>query len=91
MTLADDDRLHTVLRDALSGILQREIPVLEDHMRLFDELGLDSTGVIDLLMALEDSIGLQIEPDELTPEVFESVGSLIGYVRAGLAADAPVG
>lgn len=87
----DDEQLRTVLHDALSAILQREIPALDDEMRLFDELGLDSTGVIDLLMTLEDTIGLQIDPDELTPETFESVGSLLGYIRAGLGAGALAG
>ena len=91
MPTRDDDELRTVLRDALSQILQREVPALEDDMRIFDQLGLDSTGVIDLLMTLEDSVGLQIDPDELTPEVFENVGSLLGYIRAGLASSAPVG
>jgi len=88
MTVENDEQLRTVLRDALSPILQREVPDLEDEMRLFDQLGLDSTGVIDLLMTLEDTIGLQIDPDELTPEVFETVGSLLGYIRAGLGAGA---
>ena len=37
---------------------------------LFDELHLDSTSVLELLMTLEDRIdGLEIDPDELEPDV----------------------
>ena len=40
------------LQIALSAVLNRDIPELPEDARLFDELGLDSTSVIELLMAL---------------------------------------
>jgi acyl carrier protein len=84
----DDAGIRAALKDALAKTLNREIPDLTEQMQLFGDLALDSTGVIELLMTLEDSIGLQIDPDELTPEVFETVGTLTGYIAASLA---PVG
>ena len=71
------------LQVALSAVLNREIPELSEDARLFEDLNLDSTSVIELLMALEDTIDLQIDPDELEPEIFRTVGSLTDYIQAG--------
>jgi acyl carrier protein len=41
---------------------------------------LDSLAVVSLAMALETTFGFEINDDEFTAEVFETVGSLAGYV-----------
>ncbi|WP_327674858.1 acyl carrier protein [Kitasatospora sp. NBC_00458] len=74
------------LREALATVLKKDLPELTPETRLFSDLALDSTSVIELLMALEDTLGLQIDPDELTPEVFETVGALTEYIDANLSA-----
>jgi acyl carrier protein len=73
------------IRVALSIVLNRELPGLQEDVRLFEDLSLDSTSVIELLMALEDTIGLEIDPDELEPDVFHDVASLADYVAAGVS------
>jgi acyl carrier protein len=70
------------IRVALSIVLNRELADLDQDVRLFEDLALDSTSVIELLMALEDTIGLEIDPDELEPNVFYNVASLADYVGA---------
>ena len=70
------------LREALAEVLKKDLPELTPQTRLFSDLALDSTSVIELLMELEDTLGLQIDPDELTPDVFETVGSLTAYIDA---------
>ncbi|HEV3170969.1 MAG TPA: acyl carrier protein [Actinocrinis sp.] len=69
------------IRIALSSVLGREIPDLTESSRLFEDLALDSTSVIELLMSLEDTIDLQIDPDDLEPDVFRTVGSLTDYIQ----------
>ncbi len=69
------------LRIALSAVLNREISDLRDQSRLFEDLALDSTSVIELLMSLEDTMDLEIDPDELGPDVFRTVGSLSAYIE----------
>lgn len=73
------------LQIALSTVLNREVPEISPELRLFEDLALDSTSVIELLMSLEDTIDLEIDPDELGPEVFKTVGSLADYIEAGFA------
>jgi acyl carrier protein len=74
-----------MLKKALTEVLKTEVPELTDDLRLSGDLALDSTVVIELLMALEDLLGLQIDPDELTANAFETVGTLTEYLRACLA------
>jgi acyl carrier protein len=82
----DGTEIRDALKKALTEVLNREVPELTDDLRLSGDLALDSTVVIELLMALEDSLGLQIDPDELTADAFQTVGSLTDYLRACLAA-----
>jgi diaminopimelate decarboxylase len=55
---------------------------ISDSARLFDDLSIDSLGIIDLLTRLEDRFGLVVEPEELHEGMFANVGSLIEYVLA---------
>ncbi|GAB3465398.1 acyl carrier protein [Actinophytocola sediminis] len=71
------------VRISLSDVLNRELPALTGETRLFEDLALDSTSVIELLMGLEDTIGMEIDPDDLEPEVFQTVDRLTDYIERG--------
>ncbi|MDI5964570.1 phosphopantetheine-binding protein [Streptomyces sp. SL13] len=73
------------LQISLSEVLNREVAALREDQRLFEDLALDSTSVIELLMSLEDTVGLEVDPDDLEPEVFQTVGTLVDYVAASFA------
>jgi acyl carrier protein len=45
---------------------------------------LDSMGVLALLLALEESFGIDVDGDEVTVEVFETLGSLTAFVDSKL-------
>jgi len=79
------DEIVRHLHIALSVVLNREVTGLEPQARLFEDLAMDSTSVIELLMSLEDTMDLQIDPDELTPDVFRTAGSLTDYIEAQFA------
>jgi acyl carrier protein len=84
---ADRVEIRAALGSALRDVLGRDVPELTGDTRLFADLTLDSTNVIELLMALEDSLGLQIDPDELTASAFETVDTLTDYLDSCLSAD----
>jgi acyl carrier protein len=73
------------VRISLSDVLNRELPTLTEETRLFEDLALDSTSVIELLMGLEDTIGMEIDPDDLEPEVFQTVARLTDYIERGFS------
>lgn len=70
----------TALESALSEALEREVTGLGGEVRLFDDLHLDSTSMLEVLMALEESIGLEVAPEDLEIEAFESVDTLTDFI-----------
>ena len=46
----------------------------------------DSRAVVTLVATLEDEFGIVVEDDEITAEVFETVGSLTEFIEKKLAA-----
>ena len=65
---------------ALGAMLSRESSEIHERTRLFDDLGLDSTSVLELLMRLEDDLSVEFDTDTLEQRHFETVGSLADYV-----------
>jgi acyl carrier protein len=78
MALIDEIKL--ILRDTL---------VLDDDVKQFDAssplLGavkeLDSVGVVSVLTALEENYDIALEDDEISAEVFSTLGTLTEFVR----------
>ncbi len=65
---------------ALTDVLQREMPVLTEDVRLFDDLNMDSTTALELIMTLEDTIGVEIDAENLSMDDFQTVGTLADYL-----------
>lgn len=73
------DKTIEAVKVALAEVLERELPAIDENTRLFEDLHLDSTSVLELLMALEDSVGIEVDPEGLQPEHFKTIGSLADY------------
>ncbi|GAA1978405.1 acyl carrier protein [Amycolatopsis minnesotensis] len=80
----DRARVTSAIGDALAGVLDYELPSLTEETRLFDELGLDSTGVLELLMQLEETLDIELEADGFEMSDFHTVGSLADFVTGQL-------
>ena len=79
------DAVRTVLIDALE--LHQRPEDLQQDTALFGSLPeLDSFGVVQLVASLEDRFGITVDDDEFGAEIFETVGTLAGYVDAKLTA-----
>ena len=49
----------------------------------------DSMAVVSVITALEERFGIAVEDDEITAEVFQTVGSLTQFVEGKLGPDGP--
>lgn len=49
---------------------------------LGEGVGLDSVEVLQLVSAIEERFGLTLEDEELLPEHFRTVGTLVGFIAA---------
>ncbi|MGX7827888.1 acyl carrier protein [Actinokineospora sp. 24-640] len=75
-----DTQVHTAIVAALSEVVGAELTGVTAETRLFDDLNLDSTSVLGLLMALEDSLDIQVEPENLEQRHLETVGALAEFL-----------
>jgi acyl carrier protein len=62
---------------------------LQDDASFLEEGILDSTGVLELVMFVEETLGVTVEDEEIVPENFDSVERLACYVRVKVGATAP--
>jgi len=54
---------------------------LKDGTSFLEEGIVDSTGVLELVMFVEETFGIVVEDEEIVPENFDSVERLAFYVR----------
>ncbi|WP_031469278.1 acyl carrier protein [Sciscionella sediminilitoris] len=85
-TTIDRNRIVEGIRGALSEVLDTDCAGIGEEAELFDQLGLDSTGVLELLMLLEESLDVEMETEELEMSNFHTVGSLADFLAAEYAA-----
>ena len=71
-----------VVKTVLAGLLDQDLPPLTEDTALVDDLGLDSTNVLTLLMDLEDSLRLEFDFGVLEQRHIETVGSVTDLVLA---------
>jgi acyl carrier protein len=57
---------------------------LHNEASFLEEGIVNSTGVLELVLFVEETFGVMVEDDELLPENFDSVNQLAIYVRAKL-------
>ncbi|MPY58071.1 acyl carrier protein [Streptomyces spongiae] len=74
-------RAVATIADSLAKAMQVDAATITENSRLFDELGLDSTTVLGLLMTIEEELGLEFDTDDLEQHHFETVGTLAALVR----------
>jgi len=77
--------VRTVLIEALE--LHHRPEDLREETLLFGSLPeLDSFGVVSLVASIEDRFDITVDDDEFGAEIFETVGTLTGFVNSKLAA-----
>ncbi len=56
--------------------------LLQDDASFLENGIVDSTGVLELVMFVEDTFGIPVKDEEIVPENFDSVNRLAQYVEA---------
>ncbi|TCO44778.1 acyl carrier protein [Actinocrispum wychmicini] len=70
--------IESALRDVLAG----DLPELGEDTRLFDDLGLESASVLELLMIVEEATGITVDAEELDIDDLRSVRSFADFVES---------
>ncbi|UNK18926.1 acyl carrier protein [Paenibacillus sp. N3/727] len=81
---------HGHVEEAVISIIaqccNKEVSEIQLDHSLANDLGVDSIQFLELLFALEEGFGFQMEVDDLHPEKFRSVQSVIRFVAGKIAA-----
>ncbi|MEV0354999.1 phosphopantetheine-binding protein [Nocardia sp. NPDC050697] len=73
------DRIATVVADSVRA----EVPALPADVPRDADLagyGLNSMKVVEVLFALEDAFGIEIDEDDVAEDTFASVGSIVTFL-----------
>lgn len=54
---------------------------LSDDMSFIENGIVDSTGILELVAFIEDTFGITVEDEELTPENLDSVKNVVQYLE----------
>ncbi len=54
---------------------------LDDNASFLEEEVVDSTGVMELVLFVEDNFGLTVADEEIVPDNFDSVNQLAAYIQ----------
>lgn len=54
---------------------------LAEGASFLEEGIVDSTGVLELVMFVEEAFNIAVEDEEIVPENFDSIGQLTAYIR----------
>ena len=56
--------------------------VLSDDDSFFENEIIDSTGVLELVLFIEESFGFRVEDEEIVPDNLDSLNKLVKYVQS---------
>jgi acyl carrier protein len=66
--------------------LRAKVTRFDAHTALFGSMPeFDSMAVVTVVTALEERFGITVEDDEISADVFETIGSLSRFIEAKLA------
>jgi acyl carrier protein len=78
------DRLVDSICALLPRVLRREVPGATQRTALMADLAMSSTTALELMLELEESLGIEISVEDLDRADFDTVGSLAAYVAANV-------
>jgi len=76
---ASRDRVVQAMTTVLKRLVEREEPITED-MRMADELGVSSSLGLELLLEVEEQLGIQIDVERMRPDELLTVGQLATFI-----------
>ena len=68
----------------LPDVLKREVEGAGESTTLMEDLGMSSTGALEIVLLLEESLEVEISVEDLGREHFETVGTLADYVAVNV-------
>ena len=55
---------------------------ISDHASLFNDCGLDSTSIVELVISIEEEFGIRFNEDEIDLKLFQDLARLGSYIES---------
>ena len=75
-----------LLRTAITRVVGTSDFPFNKETHIMNDIGLDSTSSMEVLMELEDMSTLEVDPNDLCIDDFETVGAFLGFLDRSLGA-----
>ncbi|WP_158839834.1 phosphopantetheine-binding protein [Saccharothrix deserti] len=72
-------RVVQAMSAVLKRLVDRDEPISED-MNMADELGVSSSLGLELLLEVEEQVGIQIDVEKMRPDELRTVGELATFI-----------
>ena len=76
------------MRDEICNIIARQLRIesdgITDEMDIIEELGADSLDIVEMLIAIEESLGVTVPDDDIA--ALKKVGEIVRYVEGSYRA-----
>ncbi|GIQ69351.1 acyl carrier protein [Xylanibacillus composti] len=73
--------VNSMVKQTLAQLLAMHADQISDQDELYENLGIDSSTVVTLLLDLELACSVEFDMEALQPEHLATVGSLAEYIR----------
>jgi len=73
----------TKIKEVLSNLLKVKIDELKDEISLTNSIGVDSTEMVESVIALEKSFGVKLSPKEITKN--STINDIVNNIQSKLA------
>jgi len=73
----------------VTNFLFGEAGSLQDDTSFLDSGTIDSTGILELIMFLENTYGIKIQPEEMVPQNLDGINRVVQFLTRKLAEQPP--
>ena len=80
------EELVAVIARCLDEVMKGQVPAITEDSRLAEDIDMDSLSTLELMMALEERLGVSFDPDSVNMAAYPTVGSLVDFVGELLTA-----
>ena len=77
--VATAERIHAFIKEEINPTAEFEFDL---SLNLLEAGILDSTAVVELVLWLEETFELEIDPEALTPDNFATLDAMVSFIEA---------
>ena len=75
------DLASTIRKFMIENLLFEENENFEEHTSFLESGIIDSTSILELVMFIEETFGINVDDDELVPDNFDSIANIAEYIQ----------